>query len=340
VDEAIATLRQLLDAPSTEAAPIVDALFHAEAAVSAEALRDRIGRAPFDALATHGLIRADGPLVTGTVRFTRFGGSLIASDRMGFRNRPEFVLAPGPATSSLARVVRPPERGRALDLGCGPGSLALWLAGCGADVLGIDISARALAFAGFNRGLNDGRRVTLESGDFLTAPPDPMLDEQFAVSVANPPFVLAPASGLVYRDGPLPRDETTRVAIERVARSVAPGGRGYVIGTWVDDGRGGWDARPRTWLRDRPGRAIVTRISSVTPAAYARSWTRDLDAADRPGAEHAWLRYLESMGIRRITTGVVALARPARRTWLGRHAISILDRPRPAWQAIEGALAG
>jgi SAM-dependent methyltransferase len=340
VDGALAIVRRLLEAPTPDESRLVDALFRAEASVSADRLRDGLGSGALDALVATGLISERPAGFIGTARMTRFGGHLIASDRIGFRNRADFVLAPGPATSSLAGVVRPPDGGRALDLGCGPGSLALWLAGCGADVLGIDISERALAFANFNRRLNDEHRVEFQAGDFLTSAPDPSLDGQFDVSVANPPFVLAPASGLVYRDGPLPRDATTRVAIERVARSIAPGGRGYVIGSWVDDGRGRWDARPRAWLRGLGARAIVTRISSVAPQAYVRWWTRDLTAATRVETEDRWLRYLEEHRIGRITTGVVALGRPRRHTWRFGRGVSSIDGPRPTWRMIEQALSG
>jgi len=81
--------------------------------------------------------------------------------------------------------------------------------------------------------------------------------------------VLASTSSLRYRDRPLPGHQTTRVALERVQRALRSGGRGYVIGSWLDDGRGGWDATPRSWLRDWAGRAAVTRVSSLDRERYA-----------------------------------------------------------------------
>jgi hypothetical protein len=339
MDAAFPLVRAILDAPSPAASPVIDALFRSESNVPESVVRQAVGPEALAALHTLGLVRAQGGAVAGTVRLTRFGGRLIASDRMGFRNHADFVLGPGPATASLARVVRPVDHGRALDLGTGPGSLSLWLAAGGAHVLGLDISNRALAFAAFNARLNAAPTATFRHGDFLTAPADPSLDEQFDVAVANPPFVLAPRSTLVYRDGPLPGDDTTRVALERVARSLAPGGRGYVIGSWADDVRGRWDARPRVWLRALRGRALITRISSVTPADYVRSWTRDLDPASSSGVATGWLDFLEALGVERITTGVIAMANP-RLGRFRRGAIEALEIARPGWRTVEAILAG
>jgi SAM-dependent methyltransferase len=336
---AIATARTLLDAPTTVASPVIDALFRGEVSVPIEEADRRLGRVACDALRVLGLVRESESRIVATARLTRFGGLLIASDRVGFRRHQGFVLGPGPATTSLASVVRPIARGTVLDLGCGPGSLALWLAGGGADALGIDISDRALDFAAFNRRLNAQPRLTLRRGDFLTKPPDPSLDEQFDVCVANPPFVIAQRAELSYRDSPLPSDDTTRVALERVARALTPTGRGYVIGTWADDGRGSWAARPRAWLRALGARAIVTRISSVNPSAYASAWTRDVDEAIRPSAIAEWSRWLEAAELRRITTGVVAIAWPRKRLWR-RSVVEAVGAARPGWRAIERFLAG
>lgn len=335
-----AAARRLLHAPSASESDMVDALFRREASVEPAALRATLGAGGVEALFALGLVVATDRAVEATARLTRFGGQLVASDRMGFRNHAAFVLAPGPATATLADAVRPLKRGRALDLGCGPGSLALWLAGRGMQAIGVDVSDRALAFAGFNRQLNALPRASFQAGDFLTAPPDPGLDERFDICVANPPFVLAPRSTLVYRDGPLPGDETTRVALERVARTLASGGRGYVIGSWADDGRERWDARPRGWLGSLRARAIVTRISSVDPDSYVRSWTRDADDASPSTVAEEWRAYLSGQGIRRITTGVIAIAAPARRRRWSRAVIQALEIARPGWRVIEAALAG
>lgn len=63
--------------------------------------------------------------------------------------------------------------GRALDVGCGTGTQALWLAAQGFDVVGVDISARAIerahAKATETRAAGTIRFAVL---DFLASPPD------------------------------------------------------------------------------------------------------------------------------------------------------------------------
>jgi SAM-dependent methyltransferase len=58
--------------------------------------------------------------------------------------------------------------GRALEVGCGTGTNALWLASKGFDVLGIDISPRAIARAQ-GKAEAAGVRVRFSALDFLTA---------------------------------------------------------------------------------------------------------------------------------------------------------------------------
>jgi SAM-dependent methyltransferase len=337
---AVERVRTLLEACDWERPGLLRALLDGGVTLPARLAEAQIGAAVIDDLIASGLAgwRDDG--LVASVRVVQFRGALLAFDRGEYRQHADFVLGPGPSSDLLADAVRPIAAGRVLDLGCGPGTQALWLARHGGVALGVDISERALAFASFNRDLNRAAAVTFEVGDFLTKPPDRRFDEAFDVVVANPPFVLAPASSLVYRDRPLPGHATTRVAVERVMRALAPGGRGYVLGTWFDDGRGAWDATPREWLRDSGCRAVVSRVSSHAPAAYAQHWTRDLPIALRAAAAGEWAASLEADGARRITTGLVALAKTSMVRWKGRFAITAVDRARPGWRAIEAMLAG
>lgn len=88
-------------------------------------------------------------------------------ERYATGNLPWDTGTPEPHLVELVErgVIAP---GRALEIGCGTGTNALWLAGRGFEVLGIDISPRAIEQA---RGKAEaaGARVQFRVLDFLTA---------------------------------------------------------------------------------------------------------------------------------------------------------------------------
>jgi len=61
--------------------------------------------------------------------------------------------------------------GRALDIGCGTGTNALWLAGRGFDVLGVDVSPLAVERARAKAAAASSNRCRFEVLDFLAADP-------------------------------------------------------------------------------------------------------------------------------------------------------------------------
>jgi SAM-dependent methyltransferase len=69
----------------------------------------------------------------------------------------------------VAEVTGQPP-GRALDVGCGEGADALWLARCGWQVTAVDISPTALHRAA---GADTDGRVAWTRGDLTTTPPRP-----------------------------------------------------------------------------------------------------------------------------------------------------------------------
>lgn len=127
------------------------------------------------------------------------------------------------ANRFLVAEVGPMPPGQALDLGCGEGRNAVWLAERGWEVTAVDFSAVGL---GKGRRLAEARGVTVEwvLADLLGYEPPP---EAFDLVV------------LLYLHLPPP---DRRLVHRRAARSLAPGGTILVVGhdrTNITDGWGG-----------------------------------------------------------------------------------------------------
>ena len=119
----------------------------------------------------------------------------------------------GKVNATVQRQVADLAPGTALDLGCGEGGDALWLAGQGWTVTAVDISVNALgvgAARAADSGLTD--RVSWVQADLAGWQPSAEYD------LVTSAFLHSPVE--------LPRD----VILRRAATAVAPGGRLLVVG--------------------------------------------------------------------------------------------------------------
>jgi 2-polyprenyl-3-methyl-5-hydroxy-6-metoxy-1,4-benzoquinol methylase len=117
----------------------------------------------------------------------------------------------GAPNRSLVDEVAGLAPGSALDLGCGQGGDAIWLAGQGWTVTAVDVSATALEAAERNAA-EAGVTITWERHELGASFPAGMFD--------------LVASTFLHSPVPLPRVEILRAA----AAAVAPGGTLLVIG--------------------------------------------------------------------------------------------------------------
>ena len=128
---------------------------------------------------------------------------------------------PAEPDGTLVELASSLEPGRAIDLGCGPGRNAIWLARQGWRVTGVDASAVGLAQAK-ERADREGLSLELVHADLLRYVPPPANFE--LVVVANLHF--AP--------------EDRQLFFARATAAVAPGGHLYVVGHHLDSlGRAG-----------------------------------------------------------------------------------------------------
>lgn len=120
----------------------------------------------------------------------------------------------GPVGRWLVAEVQALEPGTALDLGCGEGSDALWLAGRGWTVLGVDVSATALERAREHAArLGLQGRARFEQHDLSSSFPEGTFD------LVSAQFLHSPVAVPGEREG----------ILARAALAVAPGGRLLVV---------------------------------------------------------------------------------------------------------------
>ena len=96
-----------------------------------------------------------------------------------------------------ACAATPPQR--TLDLGTGNGYLATLAAEHRRGVLATDVNPRAIAMARFNAMLNRAENLETALGSLYK----PAGDQRFELIASNPPFVVSPQEGLLYRDSGL-----------------------------------------------------------------------------------------------------------------------------------------
>jgi SAM-dependent methyltransferase len=286
------------------------------------------GPLPADAapLEELGVIRRDGDVAVPLVQINEVEGLLICSD--ADMTRPDAV-APVSTSTRLTAAFTPLIRVEAaLDVGCGQGVHALRLSRHARRVVATDVSERALWFTRLNAELNGIENVETRRGDFL----EPVRGERFGIAVCNAPYVIAPETGMVYRDSPLRGDALSRRLLEDLPEVLQDGGFGVLQGNWAHPAGAPW--HPPV-----PCTALLARIETYEPREYALAWT----AADHPGdpdgflaAVERWTAEYRELGIEAITTAMVVLhAGSFRRPW----ATTIHGRPVGLGRRLPGLFA-
>ena len=154
--------------------------------------------------------------------------------------------------------------GRALDLACGEGQNAIWLASLGWIVTGVDFSPVAIEKAR-GRAARDDLEVEFVCADLVEFRPEPRAHDLVIVF-----YIHIPAAG-------------RRVVLERAAAAVAPGGTFLLVGhdlTNLTEGVGGPSDpdllfTPDDIAAELPGLEIVK----------AERVLRDVDDAERPAID-------------------------------------------------------
>ncbi len=297
-------LRARGDAVSTLALLLVYATPVAE-----KDLRAAVGDAASDLLIRCGIVApAEDGEVVSRLRVTPFGPLLIAADHPDAG--PEAVMTPGGTTSLLANLIPDEISGRVLDVGTGPGTLALLAAARGADAVGTDVSERALAFASFNATLN-GLSVDLRLGDLLA----PVAGEQFALVVSQPPYVVQPQEmeHVTFMHGGTRGDDLALALAAAVSDVLTPGGVALLKfdmpladgETATEHVRAVVGPAVSVAVFEQPGAGF--HLQAVSYAAL-HDPTLGADFAERA---RMYCAHFAGLGVRRAAATTVVLVRPA-----------------------------
>jgi len=155
-------------------------------------------------------------------------------------------------------------KGRALDIGCGTGTNVLWLAAQGFDVMGVDVSSRAIEMAKAKSAGAEGR-FSFATHDILAA------------EVPSGPFDFVFDRGCFHVfDEPADR---ARFA-ERVAAALRPGGQWLSI-------MGSTEGPPRD--HGPPRRSVRDIANAIEPSLEIVSLRASEFDADLPTRARAWV---------------------------------------------------
>ena len=231
----------------------------------------------------------------------------------------DHVLGIGGATLTLLEMTVRERVDSALDVGCGCGIQALYLATHAGRVVATDLSARACAITQFNAALNE-TTIDVREGSLF----EPVEGEAFDLIVTNPPFVITPdsvrgAAGLLeYRDGGMERDNLIRAVLRGAPACMNEGGTLQMLANWeIPESRNPdtqWSWRVDSWLDGLPVDAWVVQRDVLDPARYVDMWIRDsggqlMERADYERAFTSWLADFRRAGTGAIGMGFVALRR-------------------------------
>jgi len=164
-------------------------LFHLGWEISESSVAATLGAPLLEHLVELGAVRREQGMIRSRILITPCRGTLAISDALESKEHPEFLYT-GRASilvPDAAYAAENSEYGRVLDVGCGSGAISLALSDLFDEVVGIDISERALEFARMNAALNGRENCRFHYSDLYSE-----VRGQFDMIVSNTPCGWAP----------------------------------------------------------------------------------------------------------------------------------------------------
>jgi methylase of polypeptide subunit release factors len=266
----------------------------------------------------------DADLVRSPLQLTPLEGLYLLSDSLGSGG--EAVMGPGHTTLPLIRLAESLPGASVLDVGCGPGSVALFAARRGARVLGTDINPRAIELARWNARLN-GLTAAFEVGD-LTAPARGRL---FDLVFSQPPFVMKPPDmdAVTYLHGGAWGDELVFRLFAQVPSILAPSGMAVILLDTALRPEAPFHQRVRAVLDGAPLDLVVLLAKGMSPDVLAIAYAQleDPGLGSRfAGDAVRYRRHLSQLGVTAFHHGLVLLRAPGDEAANARYSIQLLVR--------------
>ena len=149
---------------------------------------------------------------------------------------------------------------------------------------------------------------------------EPAGDQRFDLIASNPPFVVSPQEGLMYRDSGLQGDAICERVLRGAPGHLAEGGFAQVICNWVRIAGQDWVERLSGWFEGSDCDVWIVHSFSEEPGEYAQHWlgqpgpTRPEEFAE---AFERWMDYYERNRIEAVDAGFINLRRrTGRRNWV------------------------
>jgi methylase of polypeptide subunit release factors len=226
---------------------------------------------------------------------------------------PDHVLGVSPSARVLSWLTVRREVERALDVGTGNGVQAILATRHTGHVTALDVNERALRFAKFNAILNGAPPIDFRAGDLF----EPVAGEKFDLIVCNPPYVISPETGLLYRDGGMRGDSFSERVVREMPAHLEQGGYGHVLVSWLHPEEADWTLPVRRWVEGNGCDCILLRYVASRPTDYAAAWNRPIrNKPERYAAAiERWMTYFDEIGVETISWGCLIMRRRDGDNW-------------------------
>jgi methylase of polypeptide subunit release factors len=262
------------------------------------------------------ILEQDGERLQATCLLTHLGELILACDsrRRAMAGAADLVLGVNQTTRLLASCSMLRPGGRALDLGTGCGTLALAAASRAESVIGTDLNQRALDFCRINAALNGIHNVSFLRGDRF----EPIAGRRFDSIICNPPFFLAPVTGLLYCDSSMELDGFVESLARNASQFLQENGVFQMLCEWVEFESEAWDQRLRPWFEQSSCDVHIWLGYELGPLEYARKRALELSQLYPESAASSFgerISYLSDRRVKRVFGGLISMRRRSGQNW-------------------------